>query len=185
LGFPKQLIVHDGEPLVRRTTKAVVEVGASPVVTVLGANAEMIRPALVDLRFVRIVVNEEWNEGLASSLRAGLAAVMEGPSCDGVLVTLVDQPLVNYDVLLRLVRAFDGERRIVASAYDETIGVPAVFGREHVEALMNLTGDAGAGSWLRNRTDVTCEPLGTAAMDIDTAHDLARLRREAGAHVIS
>lgn len=180
LGFPKQLIVHDGEPLVRRTAKAVVEVGVCPVVVVLGANADMITSALIDLPSVTIVVNEDWSHGLASSLRVGVAAVLEDPEWDAVLVTLADQPLVDSRALQRLVEAFDGERRIVASAYDGIIGVPAVFGREHAEDLMNLTGDAGAGSWLRNRAnDVTCVPLSAAAIDIDTAGHLARLRSPA------
>jgi CTP:molybdopterin cytidylyltransferase MocA len=75
-----------------------------------------------------------------------------------------------------LVAAFDGERRIVASAYENTVGVPAVFAREHVDDLMRLTGDAGAGSWLRSQpNEVTCIPLDVAAVDIDTPSDAARL----------
>jgi molybdenum cofactor cytidylyltransferase len=171
--------MHDGEPLVRRTARAVAEVGVTPVVVVLGANADMIAPALIDLPAVTIVLNEDWNKGLASSLRAGLAAVLEDSSCDAVLVALADQPLVDSHALRRLVAAFDGERRLVASGYNGTIGVPAVFSREHAEDLMNLTGDAGAGPWLRNRTDVTRIDLGAAALDVDTVDDLQRLRSAA------
>jgi molybdenum cofactor cytidylyltransferase len=155
---------------------AAVEAGASPVVVVLGANATMIAPALSGLASVTTIVNREWGKGLASSLAAGLSAVFEDASCDGVLVTLADQPLVDAAALKRLVAAFDAERRIVASAYDDTMGVPAVFAREHVEDLMRLTGDAGAGSWLRSRpNEVTRVPLGVASLDIDTSSDAARL----------
>jgi molybdenum cofactor cytidylyltransferase len=109
----------------------------------------------------------------------GLSAVFEDASCDGVLVTLADQPLVDAAALKRLIAAFDGERRIVASAYDDTVGVPAVFAREHIEDLMRLTGDAGAGSWLRSRpNEVTRVPLGVASLDIDTSSDAARLIHE-------
>jgi CTP:molybdopterin cytidylyltransferase MocA len=174
LGFPKQLIVHEGEALVRRTARAAVEAGASPVMVVLGANAEMIAPVLSGLPSVATVVNEEWSTGLSSSLAAGLTALFETAACDAVLVTLADQPRVDSAALKRLVAAFGGERRIVASAYDDTIGVPAVFGREHVDALKALTGDAGAGAWLRSRPgDVTSVPLDAAAIDIDTASDAA------------
>jgi molybdenum cofactor cytidylyltransferase len=176
LGFPKQLIVHEGEPLVGRIAAAAVEAGASPVVVVLGANAAMIAPALSGLASVTTVVNREWNTGLASSLVAGLSAVFEGAACDAVLITLADQPLVDAAALKRLIAAFDGERRIVASAYANTIGVPAVFAREHVADLMRLTGDAGAGAWLRSRpSEVTCVPLDVAALDIDTPSDAAPL----------
>jgi molybdenum cofactor cytidylyltransferase len=176
LGFPKQLIVHEGEPLVRRAAMAAIEAGASPVVVVLGANASAIAPALSGLTPVTTVLNLEWSKGLASSLTAGLSAVLEDASCDGVLVTLADQPLVDAAALGRLIAMFNGERRIVASAYGDTIGVPALFGREHIDDLMRLTGDAGAGAWLRNRrTEATCVPLGAAALDIDTPADAARL----------
>lgn len=174
MGFPKQLIIHEGEPLVRRIATAAVEVGASPVVVVLGANAKMIAPALSGLAPVRTVVNSEWSKGLASSLSTGLSAVLAEAECDAVLVTLADQPLVNAAALKRLVAAFSGKRRIVASAYNDTVGVPAVFGREHVDDLMRLTGDAGAGVWLRSRpNEVTCVPLDVAAFDIDTPSDAA------------
>ena len=170
------MIMHEGEPLVRRIAVAAVEAGASPVVVVLGANAEMIAPALSGLESVTTVVNREWNKGLASSLAAGLSAVLQHGGCDAVLVTLADQPLVDAAAIRRLVAAFDGERRIVASAYKNTIGVPAIFAREHVDDLMRLTGDAGAGTWLRNRaSEVTCVPLDVAALDIDTPSDVAAL----------
>jgi molybdenum cofactor cytidylyltransferase len=161
---------------VRRIAAAAVEAGADPVVVVLGANATMIAPALSGLASVTTVVNSEWSNGLSSSLAAGLSAVFQGASCDAVLVTLADQPLIDAAALRRLMAAFDDERRIVASAYDDTIGVPALFAREHVEDLMRLTGDAGAGAWLRSRpNEVTCIPLGGAAFDIDTSPDAARL----------
>ncbi len=176
MGFPKQLIVHEGEPLVRRIAAAAIEAGASPVVVVLGANAEMIAPALSGLESVTTVINGEWTKGLASSLTAGLTALLEDAPCDAVLVTLADQPLVDAAALRRLIAAFDGERRIVASSYDDTMGVPAVFAREHVDALVRLTGDAGAGSWLRSRAnEVTLVPLDVAALDIDTHADAATL----------
>jgi CTP:molybdopterin cytidylyltransferase MocA len=179
LGFPKQLIVHEGEPLVRRITVAAVEAGADPVVVVLGANAAMIASALSGLASVTTVVNREWDKGLASSLVTGLSALLEDAPCDAVLVTLADQPLVDAAALRRLIAAFDGERRIVASAYDNTIGVPAIFAREHVDDLMRITGDVGAGPWLRSRpSKVTCIPLDVAALDIDTPSEATRLRHD-------
>ena len=160
----------------RRIAKATIEAGANPVVVVLGADAEMIAPALSGLASVRTVVNREWSKGLASSLAAGLSALLEDDTVDAVLVTLADQPLVDAAALTRLISAFGGERRIVASSYDDTMGVPALFAREHFADLMRLTGDAGAGSWLRSRpSEVTSVPLDVAATDIDTVLDVAHL----------
>jgi CTP:molybdopterin cytidylyltransferase MocA len=124
---------------------------------------------------VTAVVNSDWRSGLSSSLVTGLATVFADSSRDAVLVVLADQPLVDTGALKRLMDTFDEKRRIVASTYDGTIGVPAVFAREFAGELMQLTGDAGAGSWLRNRGDVTTVPLEAGAVDIDTESDLARL----------
>ena len=144
---------------------------------VLGANAATIAPALAGLTSVAMVINPDWERGLASSLAVGLSAFLADDSCEAVLVTLADQPLVDGAALRRLIAAFDDEHRIVASAYDDTIGVPALFGREHLDDLMRLTGDRGAGSWLRARqNEVTRVPLYSAAFDIDRPSDVARLR---------
>jgi CTP:molybdopterin cytidylyltransferase MocA len=171
--------MYEGEPLVRRIAAAAVEAGADPVVVVLGANSETIAPVLSGLASVTAVVNQEWSTGLSSSLATGLSTLVALTPCDAVLVTLADQPLVDAVALRRLIAAFDSERRIVASAYDDTIGVPALFAREHLDSLMHLTGDAGAGSWLRSRpNEVTRIPLGVAALDVDTLSDAERLTRE-------
>ena len=169
LGFPKQLILYEGEPLVRRIAGAAAEAGADPVVVVLGAESELIAPALAGLASVRTIVNASWRDGLASSLAAGLEEIFRDDAIDGVLVTLADQPLVDATALRQLVIAFGADRRIVASAYDDTVGVPAVFAREHADELRHLKGDAGAGAWLRSRPkEVTRIPLEAAAFDIDT-----------------
>jgi len=134
---------------------------------------------LSGLESVTLSVNPNWEKGLASSLAVGLSSFLVDKSYDAVLVTLADQPLVDAAALRRLVTAFHVDRGIVASAYDDTIGVPAVFGREHFDDLMRLTGDRGAGSWLRSRQDeVTRVPLRSAGLDIDRPYDLARLSPE-------
>lgn len=177
MGYPKQLVMHEGEPLVRRAAIAAVDAGAAPVIVVLGADAEKISPALAGLPSITTVFNRDWQTGLASSLAAGLRALVESASTtDGILVMLADQPLVDAPALERLLAAFDAEHRIVASEYDQTMGVPVVFGREHVAELMGLAGDSGAGRWLRARAgSVTRVPLQGAAVDIDTPQDVDRL----------
>lgn len=175
MGHPKQLIRHDGKALVSRAAEAAAEAGADPVVVILGAQADEIRPIVSRIAGITIVMNPDWETGLASSLTTGLRAVHEARR-DGVLVTLADQPLVDASVLRRLVAAFIGGARIVASGYSGTVAVPALFGTEHVPALLGLTGDAGAGAWLQNRLpEVTVVPLDTAMLDLDTPADLARL----------
>jgi CTP:molybdopterin cytidylyltransferase MocA len=172
------LILRDGEPLVRRNARALIDAGATPVVVVLGARAETIAPVLSGLNAVTVIVNHEWSNGIASSLVAGVSAVFADDSCEAVLVTLADQPLVDARALRRLIAAFDDDHRIIASAYNDTLGVPAIFAREHANDLLRLTGDTGAAAWLRRRAkDVTRVPLKIATVDIDTPSDLARAGR--------
>jgi CTP:molybdopterin cytidylyltransferase MocA len=174
-GSPKQLVMRDGETLVRRAAKAASAAGARPVMVVLGADAVSVSPELAKLRHVRTVINEHWATGLASSLATGLRSLMEIAGCDGVLVMLADQPMVDASALKKLMAAFDRDHRVVAAAYAGTIGVPAIFGCEHVRELMRLTGDKGAGQWLRSHPDeVTAVSLPEAQVDIDTVTDAER-----------
>jgi CTP:molybdopterin cytidylyltransferase MocA len=176
LGRPKQLVVYRGEPLVRRAAAAAAATGANPIVVVLGAHAAEVTPALAGLAGVTVVTHDEWSRGLASSLAAGVRTAAAAAACDGLLVTLCDQPLVDAAALRALLAAFDGPRSIVAAEYEGTVGVPAVIGRAYFDELTQLSGDAGAGRWLRARLPaVTRVPLPAAAVDVDTLDDVARL----------
>jgi CTP:molybdopterin cytidylyltransferase MocA len=176
MGYPKQLIEHEGEALVRRAAVAALEAGGKPVLVVVGASSEEVAECLEGLHGVEILHNERWESGLASSLSEGLGALSANRAIDGALVMVVDQPLVEVDALRKLIAAFDETHRIVASAYDDIVGVPVVIGSEHFAALMNLRGDEGAGRWLRARlADVTQIDVASASVDIDTPEDAERL----------
>ncbi len=176
MGYPKQLIEHKGDTLVRRAAVAALDAGGRPVLVVVGASAEEVAECLDGLEGVEVLYNERWESGLSSSLSAGLSALKADHSIDGALVMVIDQPLVDADALGKLMAAFDEKHRIVASAYDEIVGVPVVIGSEHFSALTNLNGDEGAGRWLRARlADVTQIDVASASVDIDTPEDAERL----------
>ena len=174
LGTPKQLLVHAGEPLVRRAAAAALAAGAASVVVVLGAHADAVAVALAGLP-VTLHRHGRWSDGMASSLAAGIAALGDG--CDGTLLTLVDQPLVDTPALAELLAVFDATHRVVAAEYAGTLGAPAVVAHEHLPSLLaSLSGDTGAGRWLRaHAAQVTRVPLPAAAFDVDTAADAERL----------
>lgn len=160
----------------RRAASAALTAGAAPVVVVLGANVDIVALALTGMHGLTLVTNDRWSEGLASSLAAGVNAVLAiAPESDGVLITVTDQPLVGSDALQRLLSSFDEDHRLVAAEYSGTIGVPAVVGYEHFKEVCSLAGDAGAGRWLRTRLEVvTRVPVPDAAMDVDTDDDATR-----------
>ncbi|MEO5903648.1 MAG: nucleotidyltransferase family protein [Gemmatimonadaceae bacterium] len=175
LGKPKQLIELYGQPLVRRAVFAAKNAGSDEIIVVVGALAEKVTAAVSNLTNVATALNPDWKAGLASSLVAGLNAAMK-LRLEGVLVMTTDQPLIDSASLRKLLDAFESGHRIVAAAYDDIAGVPAVFGAEHFDDLMRLKGDEGAGSWLRSRPgDVTTISIGNAAIDIDTPADIATL----------
>ena len=159
----------------RRAVYLAKEAGAYEVIVVVGALAEEVMAAVGNITNVASALNPDWKTGLASSLAAGLEAAKK-LRLDAVLVMTTDQPLIDATSLRKLVRAFNDEHRIIASSYDDIVGVPAVFGAEHFDDLMKLKGDEGAGRWLRSRPDdVTTISIDNASLDIDTPADVARL----------
>ena len=166
LGEPKQLVVIAGETLLERAVQTAREAGCAPVVVVLGAEAERIRERC-DFGSAVVTVNEAWEEGMASSIRAGVGAV---GGADGVVLMTCDQPAVTVEHLLALTAA--GE--VTASAYSGRRGVPAYFPAASFPALVRLTGDAGARELLRGAA--TVELIG-GELDVDTVTDLAEAAR--------
>lgn len=175
LRYPKQLLRRGTQPLVVHALAAAQ--GAlphAPVIVVLGALVARLRSVVRRAApHARIVYNADWAEGLASSLKAGLAAVP--PRTTALLVLLVDQPNVDARALRRLVSAWRRRRGTAAAAhYSGAAGVPAIFPRRYWRALRALEGDSGARSVLRAR-GVTLVAMPEAALDIDTKADVARL----------
>jgi molybdenum cofactor cytidylyltransferase len=177
MGAPKQLIEVDGKALLVRAVEAALASAAWPVIVVLGANAEKIRPLLARLP-VLVAENPAWTEGMASSLRAGVDTLRTfSRALDGALVAVADQPAFSAEVIARLVTARrETERGIVAARYAGRLGVPALFGCEHFAALAALTGEEGARHFLAAHvTEAAAVDLPELAVDLDTPEDVARL----------
>ena len=170
-GSPKQLAPVNGVPLLQLVLSRATAVAGAAVTVVLGANASAIVPALGRLP-VSLVVNRDWNEGMASSIRAGLRSLPG--SCGGALLLLADQAAVTHADLQRLADAWRrNTRAIVAAQYGGGYGVPALFPRSEFPALLKLQGEQGARALLRNPTaSVIGVPMPSAAIDIDRPEDL-------------
>ena len=175
MGRPKQLIEIGGKPLLAKAVEAALASAAWPVVVVLGANAEAIRPVLARYP-VLITDNPAWTEGMASSLRAGVATLQAfSRSLDGALIAVADQPAFSAAVIARLVAAQPTTgQSIVAARYAGRLAVPALFGREHFAALAALTGEGGARQYLADHaTGTVAVDLPELAVDLDTPDDVA------------
>jgi molybdenum cofactor cytidylyltransferase len=176
LGRPKQLLEYQGETLVARAVRIAGEAGLNPAIVVLGAHREAVLAALANMSAIS-VDNSEWQEGIASSMRAGLKALEErSPDAAGVLIMPCDQPRLNSEHLLRLLSSFAVET-ISASTYAGVRGVPAVFPRSAFPELMNLSGDTGARKLLVNPPCPVIEvPFEGGDVDIDTPEDITHLQ---------
>jgi molybdenum cofactor cytidylyltransferase len=149
LGRPKQLLDWGGRPLLEEVTAAVGDWGVSLVVVVLGAHAEEILER-VDLGEATVVVNPEWEEGLASSLRVGFDLLTRRRECEWAFLVLGDQPHIPADVPPALLAAAaESGRPAVVPVYRYQWGNPVLFGRALWERVMSLEGDAGAAALLR------------------------------------
>ncbi len=174
-GSPKQLAELHGRPLLEHAVAAMSAVAAlERVVVVLGAQAEQVRER-VDMLDAQALECVQWQEGMAASLRCGVAALQE---CDAVLVTLGDQPLITPQVIAGVLdHAGDGYAAVRAT-YGGVPGHPVLLARELYPSLLALRGDSGARDLLAAARvrEWECGHLARAD-DIDTVEDLEVVRR--------
>lgn len=174
LGHPKQLLVWDGRTLLEHAVLKVGSVLHDRSIVVLGAHAEAIQ-ASVNLNEVSVIVNPDWQEGIASSIRAGIRGLPA--SASAALILLCDQPLIGAEQIQTLLDGWQREpSRIAASVYHDNVGVPAVFPAEFFGGLLALEGDRGAKRLLMKfNANLLKIPLPEAELDIDSAVDFEHL----------
>jgi molybdenum cofactor cytidylyltransferase len=174
-GSAKQLVRLAGRPLLHTAVTRASEVTGNALIVVLGAGAAELAPLLKHSPG-SVIVNHEWREGLASSIRAAVARLP--PSCRGALLVLADQAAVSAHDLKRLAGAWRKRPQCIAAAlYAGTVGAPAIFPRTAFRELAELRGDAGARPLLRRNADrVVRVPMPSAAIDVDTPEDLLGLQ---------
>jgi molybdenum cofactor cytidylyltransferase len=175
-GSPKQLVRIGGQPLLHRAVSQATQVAGHAVTVVLGAHASELAPLLKHTT-ASVVINRQWEEGLASSLRAGIASLPG--SCEAVLVTLADQVAVTTLDLQRLAGAWRRQPDwLIAASYAGHTGVPAVFPHHTFSDFGMLRGDAGARALLMRHSDRCLRiPMPNAAIDLDTPEDLLQIER--------
>jgi molybdenum cofactor cytidylyltransferase len=172
-GSPKLLADVHGRPMLAAAVDTLLALGhRDSIVVVLGAHAVELEPLLREAA-VRSVFNADFEQGMSSSIRAGLSALR--PDCRGVLVVLADQVAVTSDDLRRLVARWQEQPdRIAVARYDHVAGVPAIFPAALFDELAALEGDRGARELLKRFAgQVVPVHMPSAAVDVDTPADLA------------
>ena len=148
IGRPKSLL----RSRVRSTLLRAVAAARASAVTlsgvVLGANRARLGRALAESG-IEIIDNPDWRQGMASAVRAAVSWA-RSRECDGLLLVVADQPQLSADHLDALVAASAGATRIAATAYDDVLGVPALFPWEMFHRLEALSGEGGARALLQH-----------------------------------
>ncbi len=175
-GSPKQLVRIGGSPVLHQMISNAAFVAGRSVTVVIGAHAREIAPALRQSA-ASVVVNREWPEGLASSIRVAVESAP--PRCDGLLLLLADQVAVTADDLKHLYAAWKRHPILVAAAlYDGAPGLPAIFPRWTYPGLMELRGDRDPRQVIRRNIDQLVRiPMANASINLDTPEDLLSIEQ--------
>jgi len=150
MGRSKQLLPWHGKTLLQHSLESILNSAADETILVLGHEADRIGKSLPALP-VKIVINPDYKQGMASSLRQGLLAM--DPGSEAFLVLLADQPGIGPEIINTLIRTFrqaDPRRGIVRPVYRGRPGHPVLIGAQYLQEALQLQGDVGARRILMN-----------------------------------
>ena len=162
-----------GRTLLQWSATAMLDAGLDPVLAV-------VRPGIAPAMPPRVtpVLNEQWHDGIATSVRAGLAALDADMSVGAAVVAPADQPCCGPEVHRRLLDAFRASgSSIVIATFDGVMRNPVLLARDQWTLADQIAGDTGLSSVVRRLRPLTveCGDVGSV-VDVDTPADLERAR---------
>ena len=176
MGCNKMLFELGGESVLRGAARRALAGGLSPLLVVLGHQAERARQELDGLA-CRVVINPEYDQGITASLKAGVSALP--PAAAAAVVLLADMPLVSAEMIAEMVTRYRASGApLVISDYDGVTAPPMLYDRRLFGELRQMTaGGCGRQVVKRHRTEaqVLSWPAATLA-DLDVPEDYARIR---------
>lgn len=181
MGEPKQLLLLGESTVLEQTLENVRQADVDEIVLVLGSFAETIQRRLPASRLkdIKVVLNHNYSQGMASSLREGLAAL--STNINASLIVLADQPFTRPETLRRIVdRYLDSNAQIVIPSYKDSRGNPVLLARSVFPEVMALEGDVGCRAIFASHSDeiakLEVDDVGIL-LDIDSKDDYERLQR--------
>ncbi|MBW2092141.1 MAG: molybdenum cofactor cytidylyltransferase [Deltaproteobacteria bacterium] len=176
MGRIKQLLDFEGKTILEQVMENALNSSLHRLIVVLGHGAEQIQK-VVDFNRVKVVVNERYDQGLSTSIRAGLNEIPD--ETEGVVFILGDQPLVGADVINAIIKAYQQEKApLVIPTCRGRRGNPVLADRSLFHRLKNLTGNVGARVLFEEYADQIKEvEIENEAVhfDVDTLDDYAAL----------
>jgi len=179
LGHPKQLVKFQGKTLIVHALEQALFAKFRSVFVVLGANEDLIKPVIRTLP-INVILNKNWEKGMGSSISVGVKYLERvHPDSEGVVLMTCDQPFLTSDLLKKIVDKHQTTHaNLVASRYEETIGIPAFFSSKLFEELKVLDGQKGAKNVLLKY----CKEAGfieflKGEFDVDREEDIEKLKK--------
>lgn len=183
MGRPKQMLAWQGKTLLRHVLESLITSDADEIILVLGHEAEAIRKSATELQ-IKVVINPDYKQGMASSLRQGLLAL--DPRSEAFLVLLADQPGIGPDIINHMIREFqqaNPKRGIVRPVYHGLRGHPVLIGAQYLQEARQLQGDVGARQILMNHPEDILEidvDQDVVLKDIDTPEEYQQYTKRTG-----
>ncbi len=174
MGSPKQQLEINGKPLVKIVAENILASIADEVIIVTQPDLLLLNDN--EYPDIKRVINEKWQTGQSSSMKAGLGSVSS--ESDAVLFFMADQPMIDTDIINYLITAFHKtDKSIVAPVYNGKKGAPVLFSKSLFNELKIIEGDKGGRDLLKKYpveyADIE-SPL--AGMDVDTPEEFKRLK---------
>jgi len=180
MGQPKQLLPWGNTTLIEHQIQTLNKTG-NPVNVVLGSDSNLIIPIIENYK-INIFINSNWESGMGSSISMGIGQIISNfPKAEGVLITLLDQPLITTSYFETILNAFQpGLQHILAShAASRWKGVPVLFDNHYFKDLTGLKNDEGAKKIIQQheKNVITIEG-GEIIEDMDTPESYQQLLKK-------
>ena len=179
LGKAKQLLPFGDKTLLEHAADVALSSGLRPVIVVLGSGREQAEEKLAGLD-LRLVNNEGWEEGMASSIRCGISELVQHfPQMEGTVIMVCDQPFVSPALLNHMLMSqHESGKPVVAASYEGITGTPVLFHQRLFPFLMELKGDQGARKLLMQHPEwIEKISFPEGKLDIDTESDYKNLQQ--------
>ncbi|WP_428742555.1 nucleotidyltransferase family protein [Tenacibaculum sp.] len=178
MGTIKQLLPYKNTTLLEWAIEQAQKSNTKNVFCVLGANREIIEKH-ISKKTTELIYNPDYQEGLSTSIVNGIK-YLQTKEFESVLIMLADQPHLTFEYLNSLIKiSEENPSKIIASNYQDKIGVPAIFSEKYFSELLSLKGDKGAKAFLQNHRDIIIEAnTPQNLIDIDTPDDYQHLLKQ-------
>jgi molybdenum cofactor cytidylyltransferase len=154
MGQNKLLLDFRDKPLIAHAVDTLLAAAIDEIIVVLGHEAEKVRGKLKG-KPVKLVQNPDYQEGLSTSVRVGVEGV--SVQAEGIMIYLVDQPLLEPVDVNQLVRAFTRakavNKNIVVPFFQGQRGNPVIFDSSYREAMLGVAGDVGCKGVIQHYPD--------------------------------